>query len=120
MAASAATSSVRAARRRRSGPRRAPGPGGIRWDRVARLSLIFVLFAVLLSYIGPGTKYLRTWKLARETRAEVQYLRKDNQRMEATAKKLRDPAKIELEARRIGMARPGERVYVIRRLPKGP
>src|SRR5207244_10140942 len=108
MAASAATHSVRAARRRRSGPRRMPGPGGIRWDRVARLSLLFVLLAVLLSYIGPGTRYLRSWQLARQTQAEVQYLRSDNQRLEATAKRLHDPGMIEPEARRTGMARPGE------------
>jgi hypothetical protein len=38
--------------------------------------------------------------------------------MKARAKRLQDPQTVELEARRIGMARPGERVYVVKNLPK--
>jgi cell division protein FtsB len=103
--------------RRRSGPARRRA-GGIRWDRVARVSLLLVLLAVVVSYAGPATAYLKAWKLARETRGEVQSLRSDNTRLEARAKMLQDPRTVELEARRIGMAAPGERVYVIRGLPK--
>jgi cell division protein FtsB len=77
-----------------------------------------VLVAVMVSYIGPTTAYLRAWGLAKDTRAEVQDLRTDNDRLRARAKRLQDPEAIELEARRIGMARPGERAYVVRGLPK--
>jgi cell division protein FtsB len=109
--------------RRRSGPApgrrgaRAAGWGGIRWDRVARVSLLLVLVAVLLSYVGPAADYLKSWRLAAQTRAEVQDLRRDNEALRARSKRLQDPAAIELEARRIGMAKPGERAYVIRGLP---
>jgi cell division protein FtsB len=77
-----------------------------------------VLVAIVLSYVGPATKYLRSWQLARETRSEVTRLRDDNARLRKQATKLRDPAQIDLMARNRGMARPGERVYFVRGLPK--
>jgi cell division protein FtsB len=109
--------------RRVSGGRRAAGPSlrlhGIRWDRVARLSLLIALLLVLLSYVGPTTKYWEAWHLNRETRADVQGLREDNARLRQRARDLQNPQRVELEARRLGMARPGERVYVVRGLPEG-
>ena len=106
-----------AANRRRPARKRA-GRGGIRWDRLARVSLLLVLLAVLVSYLGPAANYIESWRLAKQTRAELQQLRTDNDRLRERAKRLRDSNTIELEARRIGMARPGERAYVIRGLPK--
>jgi cell division protein FtsB len=82
------------------------------------VSLFVVLLAVLASYIGPAAKYVEAWRLAGETRAEVQELRRDNHGLRTEARRLRDPDQIELEARRVGMARPGERVYVVRGLPR--
>jgi cell division protein FtsB len=82
------------------------------------LSLLFVLLAIMASYVGPTAEYLRSWQLAKETRAGVRDLRADNERLRLRAKQLQDPQTIELEARRIGMGRPGERVYVVRGLPK--
>jgi cell division protein FtsB len=73
---------------------------------------------VLFSFLGPATKYVRTWQLARETRSEVKQLRTDNAQLRREAKVLKDPVQIELRARQLGMARPGERVYVVRGLPK--
>ena len=90
---------------------------GIRWDRVARLSLLLALLLVLISYVGPATKYWESWQLSRKTKAEVTDLRQDNARLRARARALQDPDRVELEARRLGMARPGERVYVVKNLP---
>jgi cell division protein FtsB len=120
---------ARAAARPRARPKTKPRPGtrrsaarrqatGIRWDRVARTALLVVLLAVLISFLGPATKYVRTWKLAHQTRGEVRSLRDDNARLRQEAKRLKDPQQIELRARQLGMARPGERVYVVRGLPK--
>jgi cell division protein FtsB len=105
--------------RRPSTRPRARAAGGIRWDRVARISLLVVLVAIVLSYIGPATNYLQSWKLARQTRGEVTQLRSDNAKLRARARLLQNPDQVELEARELGMARPGERVYVVRNLPKG-
>jgi cell division protein FtsB len=85
---------------------------------VARSALLVVLLAVLISFLGPATKYVRTWQLAHQTRDEVRSLRDDNVRLRRQAKLLKDPQQIELRARQLGMARPGERVYVVRGLPK--
>jgi cell division protein FtsB len=91
---------------------------GIRWDRVARLSLLVALGLVLLLYISPATKYFEAWQLSRETHTELRDLRADNARLRARARELKSSSRVELEARRLGMARPGERVYVVRGLPK--
>jgi cell division protein FtsB len=129
----ASTANARTAAPRRKPARRASssararakgGPGvrvagGIRWDRVARITLLLVLVAILISYVGPATSYLQSWKLAGQTKAEVQNLRRDNARLRVKARLLENPAQVELEARRMGMARPGERVYVVRNLPRG-
>lgn len=120
MAASAASRMSAGVQSRQRPNKRRPGPGGIRWDRVARVSLLVVLLAILVSYVGPATEYLKAWRLTGSTRGEVNDLRRDNDRLRARAKQLQDPRTIELEARRAGMARPGERVYVVRGLPKGP
>jgi hypothetical protein len=105
--------------RQRSRPR-SKAAGGIRWDRVARITLLVVLVAILLSYVGPATNYLQSWKLARQTSGEVTKLRKDNARLRVKARLLQNPAQVELEGRKMGMARPGERVYVVRNLPRSP
>jgi cell division protein FtsB len=76
-----------------------------------------VLVAIVLSYVGPATNYLQSWRLARQTKSEVAELKRDNAKLRARAKHLKNPAEIELQARRMGMARPGERVYVVRNLP---
>jgi cell division protein FtsB len=120
MAATAARASgARAAAGRRVRARPRAGRGGIRWDRVARVSLLIVLAVVLLSYIGPATEYVRSWRLANDTRNEVHQLKRDNAALRVRAKRLQGLESVELEARKSGMARPGERVYVIRGLPKG-
>jgi cell division protein FtsB len=80
--------------------------------------LLVVLLAVVISFLGPATKYVRTWQLASDTRAQVQHLKADNERLRQEAKLLKDPAQVQLRARQLGMARPGERVYVVRNLPK--
>jgi cell division protein FtsB len=85
---------------------------------VARVSLLVVLVVVVLSYLGPATKYLQAWRLAGETRAQVQTLRADNERLTKEAKHLQQRATVETEARRLGLARPGEQVYVVRGLPR--
>jgi hypothetical protein len=90
----------------------------VRWDRVARLSLLAVLAVILLSYVGPAAGYLKAWRMAKETRGEVHELRRDNDRLLARAKRLQSLKAVEREARKTGMARADERVYVIRGLPK--
>jgi hypothetical protein len=85
---------------------------------VARLSLLIALLFVVVLYVKPATRYFEAWRLSSDTQAEVRELRGDNAALRARAKELRRTSRVELEARRLGMARPGERVYVVRGLPK--
>ena len=98
--------------------RRAAAPRGIRWDRVARLSLLVALGLVLLLFVKPATRYFEAWQLSRDTQAEVKELRSDNAALRSRSRELKRSSRVELEARRLGMARPGERVYVVRGLPR--
>jgi cell division protein FtsB len=91
---------------------------GIRWDRVARLSLLIALGLVLLLYVKPATRYFEAWQLSRDTHSELKQLRTDNAELRSRKRELKRSSRVELEARRLGMARPGERVYVVRGLPK--
>jgi len=89
----------------------------IRWDRVGRTALLCVLGGVLLLYVGPAHTWVSTWQEARAKRAEVGQLQAENHRLRARRDALRQTSALEREARRLGMVRPGERAYVIARLP---
>lgn len=90
----------------------------IRWDRLGRWALLFVLGLVLYLYIGPATSWVSTWREAREKREEVAKLRVENERLRARRDDLRRRSSLEREARRLGMVRAGERMYVIEGLPQ--
>ncbi|MEX0992580.1 MAG: septum formation initiator family protein [Solirubrobacterales bacterium] len=91
---------------------------GIRWDRLARISLLLVLGLIVASYVGPATSYIKAWRFAGETRSELHQLQHENKALRKRVKQLHDPRRIELEARGIGMAKPGEKAYVIKGLPR--
>ena len=90
----------------------------IRWDRLGRWALLFVLGLVLYLYIGPATSWVATWKEAREKRAEVATLRAENERLRERRDALKRQSSLEREARRLGMVKAGERMYVVEGLPK--
>lgn len=121
------------ARQSAHAPRRAPSPRakprskprvltggarGIRWDRLSRVALLVVLFVLVLLYIGPARSYLSTLNEAKQRRAQVSELKRENAALRARRAALRNPGALESEARRLGMVRPGERPYVIENLPR--
>ncbi len=108
----------------RRGPRIVHGPrrqgGAIRWDRVGRIGLLIVLVTILALYVGPARSYFATRGQAAKQHSVVERLERENARLKARAKALKDNAGLEAEARRLGMTRPGERAYVVKGLPGGP
>lgn len=115
--------------RRDPASRRAPRPrprvlaGGataIRWDRVSRVALLIVLVVLAYLYAGPALSYWTTVREAKQRRAEVAALKRENERLRTRRDVLRSPTALEREARRLGMVKPGERPYVVEHLPKGP
>jgi cell division protein FtsB len=98
----------------------AAGRPAIRWDRVGRVALLFVLAFVLLLYVGPAKSWWSTWNQAKDKRAEVQRLEVENQRLRREKRLQKLPSSLEREARAQGMVRRGERSFVLEGLPKGP
>ena len=114
--------------RRTPTPRRAPrrrprvlagGAGAIRWDRVSRVALLVVLVGLVGLYAGPAHSYWDTMQQAKQRRAEVAELKRENAQLRARRQELRSSGALEREARRLGMTKPGERPYVVKNLPKG-
>ena len=89
----------------------------IDWDRLGRIALVLVLFAVLLSYLNPVINLVDAWRDSRAERDRYGELARLNQDLRERKAALSDPGAVEREARSLGMVVPGERPYVIRGLP---
>lgn len=109
----------RAGRTAGAGVERARVTAAIRWDRVSRYGLLAVFAVVLFLYIGPARSFVSTLRESHRRHAEVQGLVRQNRQLRAQQRSLRDPRTLEAMARQLGMARPGERPYVVSGLPRG-
>ncbi len=87
--------------------------GRIRWDRVGRWALICVFAFVLYLYVGPARTWVTTYAEAKRKRAEVEHVRVDNARLRERKRQLERRGAVELEARRLGMVKAGEKLYVV-------
>ncbi len=85
----------------------------IRWDRFGRIVLVLVLFAVLISYIGPTLRVFDSWRESRAAEQQLATLKEENERLTRQAHMLDKPAAAIAEARKLGMVAPGEKAYVI-------
>ena len=83
------------------------------------MALLLVLGGLVYLYVSPARSYLATFRDAREKREEVRRLQREHDRLLQRRRALERPSVIELEARKLGMIRPGERPYVITGLPRG-
>jgi len=89
----------------------------IRWDRVGRFALLTVLVALVYLYLSAGVRIFSTYRQERADHAAVTALAKEHASLERRHRQLSEPASVEAEARRLGMARPGEQQYVVNGLP---
>jgi cell division protein FtsB len=85
----------------------------IRWDRLGRWALVGVFAFVLLLYIGPAARWVSTYRQAKEKRAEVAQLQAQNRSLRGRQASLQGASSLERQARRLGMVRAGEKLYVI-------
>jgi cell division protein FtsB len=86
----------------------------IRWDRVGRWALICVFAFVLYLYIGPTRTWITTYAEAKRKRDDVAQLRSENERLRARRHQLQRAGAVELEARKLGMVKAGEKLYVVK------
>jgi cell division protein FtsB len=91
----------------------AAAPSRIRWDRVGRWALICVFAFVIYLYIGPARSWVTAYGEAKRKRADVAHLRAENERLRARKHELVRSGAVEIEARKLGMVKGGERLYVV-------
>ena len=92
----------------------AAAPSRIRWDRVGRWALICVFAFVLYLYIGPARTWIGTYAEAKRKREEVADLRDRREQLLERKRGLTRQGAVELEARKLGMVKAGEKLYVVR------
>jgi cell division protein FtsB len=85
----------------------------IRWDRLGRWALIGVFAFVLVLYVGPAARWVSTYRQAKQQRAEVASLQAQNRSLRSRQAALQGASSLERQARRLGMVRAGEKLYVI-------
>lgn len=121
MAQAVSASAQRAAARRRqrkAAPRPPKGRSGIRWDRVARASLLATLGIVLLLYVSPLERWMTQRQAATQQQSDLRDLQTQNLQLRTQIRTLHSPSALELEARKLGMIKRGERAYVVENPPK--
>lgn len=101
-----------AARKRRPAAR--SGPSRIKWDRVGRIALTVVLFAVLYSYLNPAIDFVKTYTGTTAAKAKLHELQHENRRLHNRIQSANDPLVVNQEARAQGMVAEGETPAVIR------
>jgi cell division protein FtsB len=85
----------------------------IRWDRVGRWALICVFAFVIYLYVGPARTWVTTYAEAERKRDDVAGLRAQNERLRERKRQLSRAGAVELEARKLGMVKAGEKLYVV-------
>jgi hypothetical protein len=89
----------------------------VRWDRLGRLAMLFVLAALLYLYLSAGIHMFASWGQARRDSATVVSMEHEHETLTRQYEALRRQGTVEGEARGLGMKKPGERQYVIPGLP---
>jgi cell division protein FtsB len=102
--------------KRRPAPRR-PGarrsPSRIKWDRVGRIALVLVLFAVAYSYLNPAVNLFDTYRSTSASKAEFHELLRENKRLHRSIQSSEEPAVVAAAARKQGMVAEGDQPYVL-------
>jgi cell division protein FtsB len=77
-----------------------------------------VLIALIYLYVSAGVSLLGAWHTSQQDRAKVHALEREHTALSEQRAALATRSTAETEARRLGMAHPGEKVYVLSGLPK--
>jgi cell division protein FtsB len=88
--------------------RRARGAIFLRWLAVAAVGLMALL------YYRPLRSYVDTRSTLSERAAEVRSLRAKKEALERRLEQSKSPAALTREARRLGLVKPGERLFIVK------
>ena len=92
-------------------------PARIRWDRLGRIALLFVLALVVYLYIGPTSAWISTYRESKERKAVLAELQREHAELVRQRDELEKPETLERMARELGMVRAAEKAYVVSGLP---
>jgi cell division protein FtsB len=112
----AGTSPKRRPAARKRCPAARNGASRIKWDRVGRIALVLVLFAVAYSYLNPAIDLFKTYQSTTAAKAEFHELLRENKRLHRSIQSSDDPAVVARAARKQGMVAEGETPFVLRNL----
>jgi cell division protein FtsL len=103
--------------RGRSRPSSLKAAGRVRWDRLGRIAMLFVLVALVFLYLGTGVHMLSTWRQSHRTTARVSAMEREHHRLIGEHNRLSSQANLEDQAKALGMQRPDEQTYIVGNLP---
>jgi len=86
----------------------------IRWDRVGRWALLAVFALVVYLYVGPARTWWSTYAEAKRKRTDVAELRERHDQLLARKHAFERKDALETEARKLGMVKAGEKLYVVK------
>ena len=92
-------------------------PARIRWDRLGRIALLFVLALVIYLYIGPTSAWISTYRESKQRNAALAELERENDELVRRRDELKQPETLERMARELGMVRASEKAFVVSGLP---
>ena len=101
----------RPAARRRPGARQ--GASRIHWDRVGRVALTVVLFAIVYSYLNPAIDFFKTYTATSAAKVKLHEAQRENTRLHWRIQHAEDPAVLDAKARAQGMVAPEEKPTVV-------
>lgn len=104
----------------RSARHRAGSGTSIRWDRVLRWVLRGGVAVLVLLTLKAAVGIAVTALERSDRAAELQQLKTENASLQARRKALQGDGGVEIEARRLGMVKPGEVPIVVTGLPGNP
>jgi hypothetical protein len=89
----------------------------IRWDRVARVAMLFTLIALLYLAISPVRSLIADFHLSAQRHQQLVELQRRGAELATQERALSLPGTRQVEARNLGLGLPGERLYVAYNLP---
>jgi cell division protein FtsB len=93
------------------GKRRGKRP---RQSRALRWAAVVAFVIVAILYYRPARTYLHTRHTVTARAAEVRQLRQQHQRLERLVAASASDAELAREARRLGLVKPGERLFIVK------
>jgi cell division protein FtsB len=117
-----ASTTYPSSRSKRRPARRRPGarstPSRIKWDRVGRIALVLVLFAVAYSYLNPAIDLFHTYRATTASKEEFHALLHENKQLHHSIQSSDEAPVVAAAARKQGMVAEGETPFVLHGLSR--